>query len=116
MLLFGAVVSVQAQTAGNINGNSGHQGSSPQNNARKANTSQLAGKGVPFSKDAEQQGRGRKVLKEKTARTADPSVDTRSTVGGQQGGSSGQSQSKRSTKAGTGKNAGTSPGNSGTRQ
>lgn len=114
MLLLGAVVSVQAQSGGTSN--SGQQGSSPQNNARKANTSQTLGKGVPFSKDAEQQGRGRKLSKEKTARTADPSVDTRSTVGGQQGGKSGQSQSKRSNKAGASKNAGTSPGTSGNRQ
>jgi hypothetical protein len=58
MLLLVAALSVQAQQAGGrTSGNSGQQGSSPQNNARKANTSQTAGKGVPYTKEAEQKGR-----------------------------------------------------------
>lgn len=52
-LLVGAT-SAWAQSAGSQNSNAGRQGSSTMNNARKANTSQTMGKGVPYNKDKEQ--------------------------------------------------------------
>ncbi|GAB2563797.1 hypothetical protein [Spirosoma aerophilum] len=54
------------------NSNSGRQGSSLQNNARKANTSQTMGNGVPYNKDAEQK---RAIAKGSTSTNGGPTVN-----------------------------------------
>ncbi len=81
ILLLAAVTGVQAQSGGGaLTGNTGQQGSSPQNNGRKANTSQTMGKGVPYSKDAEQKSR----IKAKQA--GDATTGATGDVGRKQGG------------------------------
>lgn len=54
------------------NSNAGRQGSSLQNNARKANTSQTMGNGVPYNKDAEQK---RAIAKGSTSTNGGPTVN-----------------------------------------
>ena len=75
MILLAGITGVQAQSGGggNLSGNTGQQGSSPQNNGMKANTSQTMGKGVPFNKDAEQQGR----MKNKSGKASTPQYGTK---------------------------------------
>lgn len=57
MTLLAGIISGWAQSSTNTQSNSGREGSSSVNNASKANNSQTLGKGVPYTKDAEQQGR-----------------------------------------------------------
>lgn len=54
LLLLAGVVSVQAQSGG---ASKGQQGTLSTTNDQKANASQMQGKGVPYTKDKEQQGR-----------------------------------------------------------
>ncbi|ADB41188.1 hypothetical protein [Spirosoma linguale] len=95
-LLIG-VASVSAQTAGGKYGgnrsNAGRQGNSSLNNARKANTSQTMGNGVPYNKDAEQK---RAIASGSTSTTGGPTVNR-----GQSASASAPATAKRNNASGS---------------
>jgi hypothetical protein len=69
-LLLATVICVQAQSGGSA----AQQGAATTNNARKAGNSQMVGKGVPYNKEARQQGKsGKKTDKRSIPKS---SVDT----------------------------------------
>lgn len=93
---------VQAQSGGNSVGSGGQTNSSQSTNAKKANTSQTLGNGVPFNKDKEQR-QSRSGIQSGTP------PNSKKTMGsGTQ--PSGQGSTKQGTKAGA-KTGGSSAGN-----
>lgn len=88
----------QTKTGGALEGNTGQQGSSPQNNARKANSSQNLGKGVPYNKEAEQQGKAGATKSNIPVKGSSPnaSSQTGSRQGGQSTNKKGSSSSSKS--------------------
>lgn len=91
LLLTSTGLRAQQQARKNTESNSGKESSSSQNYARKATNSQTMGKGVPYNKDAEQQGR--------TGTAGKSSGTTSGSASGSQGGM------KRTHKSGAKANA-----------
>ncbi len=97
MTLLVGITSGWAQSSANTQSNGGRQGSSAVNNVSKANNSQTQEKGVPYTKEAEQQGHSGA---RKTGQTSGNSATgSGSSASGKMGTSSGKGDHKKGNRS-----------------